>query len=64
VTIENVVISTLRHLQKELLKALFGFLGEQGKAKNASVSLFYRGPLFSGLLLECPDYRIFKASDE
>jgi hypothetical protein len=59
-----VVISTLRHLQKELLKVLFGFLREQGKAKNASVSLFYGGSLFSGLPPESLDYGIFKVSDE
>jgi hypothetical protein len=64
VTIENAVISTPRHLQKEFFKALFGFLAEQGKAKNASVGLFYRGTLFSGLLPESVDHGIFKVSDE
>jgi hypothetical protein len=64
VTFENGVISALRHFEQELLEAFFGFLGEQGYAKNASVSLFYRGPFFSGLLLESLDYGFLKVSDE
>jgi hypothetical protein len=62
VAIENVIVSALRHFQKELLKTFFGLLGKQGYPENAPVSLFHRGSFFSSLLLQRLDYRIFKVS--
>ncbi len=59
-TFENSVISALRHFEQELLETFFGSFREQGDAKNTSVSLFHRGPLFSSLLLESLDYFIFE----
>jgi hypothetical protein len=61
-TIEDVVVSAVRHCQKEILKIFFEILGKQSYAKNASVSLFDRGSFFGSLLLERLDYCIFKVS--
>jgi hypothetical protein len=64
VTFENSIISALRHFKQEFLEAFFGSSREQSNAKNAAVSLFHRGTLFSSLLLKSFDYFILKVPDQ
>jgi len=64
VTFEKSVISSLWHFEQKVLEAFTRSFREQCNAKNASVSLFHRGSVFSRLLLESLDYFIFKVPDQ